>query len=115
MPTWIVDVLVAVVLTTVEATALVITAFALGIKQWAADKGGHGITPGLKLTVRAVSVASLVLPLACAYGLFLLHLPIAATAQLLLAAAVPFLHPILTGVNRLRERLTHHRHERPPR
>ncbi|MBD0694609.1 hypothetical protein [Streptomyces sp. CBMA123] len=102
----VVDVLVAVVLTTVEVVALVLAFFAIGITAWADDKSGRGVTPRLKRITRAVAVVSLVLPLACAYGLFLLHLPIAATAQCLLVVAVPFLRPILTAVNRLREGVT---------
>ncbi len=115
MPQWVIDVLVAVVLTTVEVVALVLAFFAIGIKLWAANKGGGGVTLRLKLIICAASVASLVLPLACASGLSLLQLPIAATAQCLLVAAVPFLRPILIGVNRLREGFARRRHGRQRR
>ncbi|MEU8512890.1 hypothetical protein AB0C76_15055 [Kitasatospora sp. NPDC048722] len=101
----VVDVLVTVVLTTVEVTALVLAFFAIALKVWAADKAGRGVPRGLKRTGRAVAGTSIVLLLACAYGLLLLHLPVAASAQCLLAAAIPFFGPILTGVNRLREGL----------
>lgn len=101
----VIDVLVTVVLTTVEVTAVVLAFFATAVKAWAADNTGRGVPRGLKRTGRAVAGTSFVLPLACAYGLFLLHLPVAASAQCLLAAAIPFFGPILTGVNRLREGL----------
>ncbi|MFF4345588.1 hypothetical protein ACFY00_37485 [Kitasatospora sp. NPDC001540] len=104
-----VDVLVAVVLTTVEVVALLLTSFALGIQAWADNKSGPGTTSSLKRTARVATVVSFTLPPACAYALFLLRLPIAAIAQCLLLAAIPFLRPIVTGVNRLREGLTHRR------
>lgn len=46
MPQWVIDVLVTVVLTTVEVVALVVSFFAIGIKLWAADKGAAGSHPG---------------------------------------------------------------------
>ncbi|MFB7126798.1 hypothetical protein [Kitasatospora sp. NPDC056273] len=107
-----VDVLVAVVLTAVEVVALVLAFFAVGLKRWAADKSGRGVTPGLKRAARAVAVVSVALPLACAYGLFLLRLPVAAAAQCLLVVAVPFFRPLLIGVNRLREGVKRRRHGR---
>ncbi|MEV7783481.1 hypothetical protein [Kitasatospora sp. NPDC088351] len=107
-----VDVLVTVVLTTVEVVALVLAFFAIGLKQWAANKGGGGVTLSLKRAVCAVAVVSFALPLACAYGLLLLQLSIAATAQCLLVVAIPFLRPVLIGVNRLREGVTRRWHGR---
>ncbi|MFD5463093.1 hypothetical protein ACFWIQ_09750 [Kitasatospora sp. NPDC127059] len=111
MPQLVVDILVAVVLTTVEVEALVLAFFAIGLKGWAADKAGRDTT-SLKRAASAMVVVSFALPLGCAYGLFLLHLPVAATAQCLLVVAIPFLPPILTGVNRLREGLTRRRRRR---
>lgn len=73
-------------------------------------QGGRGITPGLKRVAWTVTVVSLALPLACASGLFLLSLPIAATTQCLLVAAVPFLRPVLSGANHLRKVFTRRRH-----
>ncbi|MFJ1758652.1 hypothetical protein [Kitasatospora sp. NPDC088134] len=101
-----VDVLVAVVLTTVEVVALLLAGLAIGIKAWADNKSGRGTTPGLKRIALVTAALSLILPAACAYAL---HLPTAAIAQCLLLAAIPFQHPIVTGANRLREGMTRHR------
>ncbi|MER6302040.1 hypothetical protein ABT247_21115 [Kitasatospora sp. NPDC001539] len=105
MPMWIVDVLVAVVLTTVEATVLVIAFFAIGIAMWPSNR----LSRGWELTVVATTVLSYALLVACACGLFLLHLPVAAVAQLMVVTAAPFIRPILIGGNRLRERFARRR------
>ncbi|MFH9355312.1 hypothetical protein [Kitasatospora sp. NPDC017646] len=115
MPRWVIDVLVAVVLTAVEVVALVLAFFALALKGWAADKSGRGVPRGLRRIGCGVAVVSFVLPLACAYGLFLLRLPIAATAQCLLVVAIPFLRSVLVGANRLRERVKRRRSGRQRR
>ncbi|MEU4302890.1 DUF6234 family protein [Kitasatospora aureofaciens] len=103
------DVLVAVVLTTVEVVALLLAFFAIGITGWAQNKGRGRVEPSLERIFRTTAVVAFVLPLACAYGLFLLRLPIAAAAQCLLVSAIPFWRPIWTGVKRLREGVTRHR------
>ncbi|MFD9498021.1 DUF6234 family protein [Streptomyces sp. NPDC060035] len=88
MLTWVADVVLAVVLTALEVTALVLLWFLRGIKQWASGGkpvAGSGVRLWLVLTAGPAGLAG------AGYGAVRAGLPATAVAQTLVA--VP-----LTGV-----------------
>lgn len=106
---WIVDLLIALVVTAVEAGVVFLLWLAAGIKGWAAQ--GRK-TPRLDRNINIGLVGVAALPAAAAFGLFRVDLPITAAAQCLMAAP-PALVLVLHPAELLWRRFRHFRSGRP--